>query len=148
VHFLGFFVYFRAQLCFAMCTFCALSVLIMFCKVHFKCTSGFFLCTLKQIRILPCVQKCTRCARALFAPGPLKCIPKSADSDAYHIDSTKLKQSSFWEPYYGLRANIFSTLDAGPSYSIQNPMIDSDCCDKQKPRGFFGSMNQNIFEMS
>ncbi len=29
-------------------------------------------------------------------------------------------------PYNGLRANIFSTLDAGPSYSIQNPLIDSD----------------------
>jgi hypothetical protein len=26
----------------------------------------------------------------------------------------------------GLRANIFSMLDAGPSYSIQNPLIDSD----------------------
>jgi hypothetical protein len=38
----------------------------------------------------------------------------------------------------GLRANIFSTLDAGPSYSIQNPPIDSDCCDKQQPRGFLG----------
>jgi hypothetical protein len=38
----------------------------------------------------------------------------------------------------GLRANIFSTLDADPSYSIQNPLIDSDCCDKQRPRGFLG----------
>jgi hypothetical protein len=38
----------------------------------------------------------------------------------------------------GLRANIFSTLDAGPSYSIQNPLIDSDCCDQQQPRGFSG----------
>jgi hypothetical protein len=36
----------------------------------------------------------------------------------------------------GLRANIFSTLDAVPSYSIQNPLIDSDCCDKKKPKGF------------
>jgi hypothetical protein len=36
----------------------------------------------------------------------------------------------------GLRANIFSALDAGPSYSIQNPLIDSDCCDKQQQRGF------------
>ncbi len=30
----------------------------------------------------------------------------------------------------GLRANIFSTLDAGPSYSNQNPLIYSDCCDQ------------------
>jgi hypothetical protein len=37
--------------------------------------------------------------------------------------------------HIGLRANIFSTLDAGPSCSIQNPMIDSDCCDKQTPTG-------------
>jgi hypothetical protein len=37
-------------------------------------------------------------------------------------------------PHNGLRANIFSTLDAGPSYSIQNPLTDSDCCDKQQPR--------------
>ncbi len=37
----------------------------------------------------------------------------------------------------GGRANIFSTLDAGPAYSIQNPLIDS-CCDKQQPRGFLG----------
>jgi hypothetical protein len=41
-------------------------------------------------------------------------------------------------PHNGLSANIFSTLDAGPSYSIQNPLIDSDCCDKQQPRGFSG----------
>jgi hypothetical protein len=41
-------------------------------------------------------------------------------------------------PHNGLRANIFSTLDAGPSYSIQNPLIDSDCCDQQQPRGFSG----------
>jgi hypothetical protein len=43
-------------------------------------------------------------------------------------------------PHNGLRANIFSTLDhdAGPSYSIQNPLIDSDCCDKEQPRGFLG----------
>jgi hypothetical protein len=41
-------------------------------------------------------------------------------------------------PHNGLRANIVSTLDAGPSYSIQNPLIDSDCCDKQQPRGFLG----------
>ena len=41
-------------------------------------------------------------------------------------------------PHNGLRANIFSTLDAGPSYSIQNPLIDSDCCDQQQPRGFLG----------
>jgi hypothetical protein len=40
--------------------------------------------------------------------------------------------------YNVLRANIFSTLDAGPSCRIQNPMIDSDCCDKQQPRGFSG----------
>jgi hypothetical protein len=40
-------------------------------------------------------------------------------------------------PHNGLRANIFSTLDAGPSCSIQNPLIDSDCCDKQQPRGFW-----------
>ncbi len=38
----------------------------------------------------------------------------------------------------GLRANIFSILDAGPLYSIQNPLIDIDCCDKQQPRGFSG----------
>ncbi len=38
----------------------------------------------------------------------------------------------------GLRANFFSTLDAGPSYSIQNPLIDSGCCDQQQPRGFSG----------
>jgi hypothetical protein len=30
-------------------------------------------------------------------------------------------------PHNGLRANIFSTLDAGPSYGIQNPLIDSYC---------------------
>jgi hypothetical protein len=41
-------------------------------------------------------------------------------------------------PHNGLRANIFSNLDAGPAYSIQNPLIDSDCCDKQQPRGFLG----------
>jgi hypothetical protein len=41
-------------------------------------------------------------------------------------------------PHNGLSANIFSTLDAGPSYSIQNPLIDSDCCDQQQPRGFLG----------
>jgi hypothetical protein len=41
-------------------------------------------------------------------------------------------------PHNGLRANISSTLDAGPSCSIQNPRIDSDCCDKQQPRGFLG----------
>jgi hypothetical protein len=41
-------------------------------------------------------------------------------------------------PHNGLRANIFSSLDAGPSYSIQNPLIDSDCCDQQQPRGFSG----------
>jgi hypothetical protein len=41
-------------------------------------------------------------------------------------------------PHNGLRANIFSTLDAGPSDSIQNPLVDSDCCDKQQPRGFSG----------
>ena len=41
-------------------------------------------------------------------------------------------------PHNGLRANIFSTLDAGPSYSIRNPLIDSDCCDKQQPTGFSG----------
>ncbi len=41
-------------------------------------------------------------------------------------------------PHKGLRANIFSSLDAGPSYSIQNPLIDSDCCDKQQLRGFPG----------
>jgi hypothetical protein len=41
-------------------------------------------------------------------------------------------------PHNGLRANIFSTLDTGPSYSIQNPLIDSDCCDKEQPRGFSG----------
>jgi hypothetical protein len=41
-------------------------------------------------------------------------------------------------PHNGLRANIFSTLDDGPSYSIQNPMINSDCCDKQQQRGFLG----------
>jgi hypothetical protein len=40
-------------------------------------------------------------------------------------------------PHNGLRANIFSTLDAGPSCRIQNPMIDSDCCDKQQPSGFW-----------
>jgi hypothetical protein len=37
----------------------------------------------------------------------------------------------------GLRANIFSTLDAGPTCRIQGLMIDSDCCDKQQPRGFW-----------
>jgi hypothetical protein len=31
----------------------------------------------------------------------------------------------------GLSANIFSTLDA-------NPLIESDCCDKEQPRGFLG----------
>jgi hypothetical protein len=41
-------------------------------------------------------------------------------------------------PHNGLRANIFSTLDAGPSCRNQNPMIDSDCCDQQQPRGFLG----------
>jgi hypothetical protein len=41
-------------------------------------------------------------------------------------------------PHKGLSANIFSTLDAVPSYSIQNPLIASDCCDKQQPRGFSG----------
>jgi hypothetical protein len=41
-------------------------------------------------------------------------------------------------PHDGLRANIFLPLDAGPSYNIQNPLIDSDCCDKQQPRGFLG----------
>jgi hypothetical protein len=41
-------------------------------------------------------------------------------------------------PHNGLRANIFSTLDAGPSCRIQNPLIDSDCCDQQKPRGCTG----------
>jgi hypothetical protein len=46
-------------------------------------------------------------------------------------------------PHNGLRANIFSTLDAGPSYSIQNALVDSDCCDKQTtaetgPKGFLG----------
>jgi hypothetical protein len=34
-------------------------------------------------------------------------------------------------PHYGLRANIFSTLDAGPSHRIQNPMIINEFCDKQ-----------------
>jgi hypothetical protein len=42
----------------------------------------------------------------------------------------------------GLRASIFSTLDAGPSCCIrvQNPlaMINSDCCNKQQQRGFLG----------
>ncbi len=38
----------------------------------------------------------------------------------------------------GLRANIFSTLDAGPSCCIQNPMVNSDSCDKQQQRGFLG----------
>jgi hypothetical protein len=41
-------------------------------------------------------------------------------------------------PHNGLRAKIFSTLHAGPSCRIQNPMIDSDCCDKQQPGGFLG----------
>ncbi len=41
-------------------------------------------------------------------------------------------------PHNGLSANIFSTLDAGWSYSIQNPLIDSDCCDQQQQRGFSG----------
>jgi hypothetical protein len=41
-------------------------------------------------------------------------------------------------PHNGLRANIFSTLDAGPSCCIKNPMIKSDCCDKDQPRGFLG----------
>jgi hypothetical protein len=36
----------------------------------------------------------------------------------------------------GLRANIFTTLDAGPSSRIQNPRINNYCCDKQQPRGF------------
>jgi hypothetical protein len=55
-------------------------------------------------------------------------------------------KKAFWPPSYeyrrsavphnGLRANIFSTLDAGPSCSIQNPRINNDCCDKQQPRGF------------
>jgi hypothetical protein len=28
-------------------------------------------------------------------------------------------------PHYGLRANILSTLDAGPSCGVQNPMINN-----------------------
>jgi hypothetical protein len=40
-------------------------------------------------------------------------------------------------PHNCLRANIFSTLDAGPSCHIKN-MMGSDCCDKQQPRGFLG----------
>jgi hypothetical protein len=36
----------------------------------------------------------------------------------------------------GLRANVFSTLDAGPSCRIQNPRIKNDCCVKQQPKGF------------
>jgi hypothetical protein len=43
-------------------------------------------------------------------------------------------------PHNGLRANIFSTLDAGPSCCIQNSMIDSDCCDIKKPRDFSGQL--------
>jgi hypothetical protein len=38
----------------------------------------------------------------------------------------------------GLRTNSFSILDAGPSGSIQNPMINSDCCDIPQPRSFLG----------
>ncbi len=36
--------------------------------------------------------------------------------------------------------NLEKLKGAGPSYSIQNPLIDSDCCDnlKQQPRGFLG----------
>jgi hypothetical protein len=34
-----------------------------------------------------------------------------------------------------LSANIFSTLDAGPSCRTQNARINDDCCDKQQSRG-------------
>jgi hypothetical protein len=38
-------------------------------------------------------------------------------------------------PHNSLCAIIFSTLDAGPSCSSQNPRINDACCDKQQPRG-------------
>jgi hypothetical protein len=34
-----------------------------------------------------------------------------------------------------LSAIVFSTLDAGPSCSTQDPIINDACCDKQQPRG-------------
>jgi hypothetical protein len=54
------------------------------------------------------------------------------------FDLHRMKTEDHLFPHNGLRANIFSTLDAGPSCRIQNPMIDSDCCDKHQPRGFSG----------
>jgi hypothetical protein len=55
-----------------------------------------------------------------------------------HLMNTEDQQQHQLFPHNGLRANIFSTLDAGSSCCIQNPMIGSDCCDKQQPRGFLG----------
>jgi hypothetical protein len=49
-------------------------------------------------------------------------------------------------PHNGLRPNIFSTLDASPSCSIQNPMIYVVVINNSQEA--FGSMNQNISEMS
>jgi hypothetical protein len=38
-------------------------------------------------------------------------------------------------PQNSLSANIFSTLEAGPSCCTQNPRINDIFCDKQQPRG-------------
>jgi hypothetical protein len=54
------------------------------------------------------------------------------------FDLHPMNTEDYLFPHNDLRANIFSTLDADPSYSIQNPISDSDCCDKQQPRGFLG----------
>jgi hypothetical protein len=56
-------------------------------------------------------------------------------------------------PYIGLRANFFSTLDAGQSLacSIQNPimmMIVQVVINNLNSREAFGSINQNISDMS
>jgi hypothetical protein len=55
-----------------------------------------------------------------------------------HFDLPLMNTEDQPFPHNGLRANLFSTLDAGPSCRIQNPSINSDCCDKQQPRGFLG----------
>jgi hypothetical protein len=51
------------------------------------------------------------------------------------FDLYLMKTEDHLFPHNGSRANFFSTLDAGPSYGIQNPLIDSGCCDQQHPRG-------------
>jgi hypothetical protein len=50
-------------------------------------------------------------------------------------------------PHNGLRFNIFSIPDAVPACRTKISRINNDGCDKQQPKGFFGSMNQNISEM-